>query len=67
MKENADIFANFIFQGVSNTIPTSIFSVALKLANITLIFKKASKNSTENCRPESILPNVSKIYEPLLF
>ena len=48
MKENAYIFVNFICQSFSNMIVTSIFLVALKLANNTHVFKKASKNSKEN-------------------
>ena len=31
------------------------------------VYKKGSKNSRENCRPVSILPNISKIYERCLF
>ena len=48
-------------------IVASIFPAALKLANITPVFKKASKNSRKNYRPVGILRNVSKIYECLLF
>ena len=43
-------------------LPTS-----LKLANITPVYKRGSKNSKENYRPVSILPNISKIYERCLF
>ena len=45
----------------------SIFPISLKLANITPVYKKGSKNSKENYRPLSILPNISKIYERCLF
>ena len=38
----------------------------MKLANITPAFTKASKDSKENYRSVSILPNISKIYERLL-
>ena len=48
-------------------IVTSVFPAALKLANITPVSKKASENSKENYRFVSILPNVSKIFERLLF
>ena len=67
MKENAYAFVNFIFQSFNNVIVTSIFLAALKLANNTHVFKKASKNSKENYRPEVISPNVSKINARLLF
>ena len=41
----------------------SSFPAALKLDRITLVSKKISKNSKENYRLLSILPNISKIYE----
>lgn len=61
VKENADIFANFIFQSFNNIV-TFIFQAALKLENITSVFKKASKNSIKNNRSLSILPDASKTY-----
>ena len=67
MKENAYIFVNFICQSFSNLIVTFNFLAALKLANNTHVFKKASTNSKENWRLEGISPNVSKIHERLLF
>ena len=39
------VFANFIFVNFSNMIITSIFSAALKLTNITFVFKKTFKIS----------------------
>ena len=67
MNEDADIFANFISQSFKYMIVSSIFPAAWKLSNVAPVFKKASKNSKENYRPVSILLNVSKIYEHLLF
>ena len=66
-KENTDIFVNFIFQSLNYVIVTSNFPVAFKLAKITPAFKKASKRFVENYGRVSILPDVSKIYEHLLF
>ena len=48
-------------------IDVCIFPTSLKLANITRVYKKGSKNSKVNYRPVSILPNISKIYERYLF
>ena len=44
-----------------------IFPTSLKLGNIAPVFKKGPKNSKENYRPASILPNIPKIYERCLF
>ena len=48
-------------------IDVCIFPASLKLANISPVYKKGSKNSKENYRPVSILPNISKVYERCLF
>ena len=48
-------------------IDVCIFPTSLKLANITPVYKKGSKNSKENYRPVSILPNISKTYERCFF
>ena len=45
----------------------SSFPAALKLDRITLVSKKISKNSKENYRLLSILPNISKIYERYIY
>ena len=53
---------------VNNVIDSFIFKAALKLVHITPIFyKKCSKNTKENYRPVSILPNISKIYERCMY
>ena len=39
----------------------------LKSADVTLTYKKKSKNSKDNYRPISILSNISKIYEGWLY
>ena len=43
IKENSDIFSNFIYQGFNNMIDVCIFPASLKLANITPVYKKAQK------------------------
>ena len=40
---------------------------SLKQAILTPVFKKGDKNSKENYRPVSILPNISKIFERFPF
>ena len=42
------------------------FSLRLKLADLTPIFKKLEKISVDNYRPVSILPVVSKIFERIM-
>ena len=51
---------------VNTAIKSAKFPKELKLANITVIFKKGDKTEPQNYRPISILPTVSKIFEKVL-
>ena len=66
VKENSDIFGNFIF-GNHNNVSYSIFPISLKNVIITPVHKKGAKTFKDNYRPVSILSNISKIYERLMF
>ena len=48
---------------VNQMITTGIFPDSLKIAKIIPIFKKGDIEITENYRPISILPAISKIFE----
>ena len=39
----------------------------MKLADVTPVYKKRSKNSKDNYRPVSILSNISEIYESCIY
>ena len=63
IKENADIFADILFNSVKKTD----FPSSLKKANIAPVFKKGNRNPKDNFRPVSILPNISEIIERCIF
>ena len=67
IKDNADIFSDFLLSGFNNSITTSIFPSSLKQAIIRPVFKKGDKNSKENYRPVSIFLNISTIFGRFLF
>ena len=68
IKENSDILCAFIYNDFNNNlIDNGIFPDSLKFANITPVFKKDSRTEKTNYRPVSILPNLSKIYERLIY
>ena len=67
IKENPDIFGDFIFGNYNSCVSGSIFPHFLRNAIITPFHKKGVKSSKDNYRPVSILSNISKIYERLLF
>ena len=67
LKENADIFADFLYASFNEFVKKSEFPSVLKQANITPVFKKRERECKNNYRPVSILSNVSKIFERIMF
>ena len=68
LKENADIFSDFLFAYYNaSVVKTSKFPSILTLADIIPVFKKGDKECKNNGRPVSVLPNVSKIFERIIF
>ena len=63
---NKDIFAGFIAKDFHNCVDKSVFPDDLKHVQAP-IHKKKDKSDTTNYRPVSILPNISKIYEKLIY
>ena len=68
LRENADLFADFLHPAFNDCVKTGKFPPCLKQKScLTPVFKKGSRNSKDNYRPVSILPNISKIFEKPLF
>ena len=67
IKENGDIFTDFIYPAVNASCSINEFPSFLQLTAVIPIFKKGSKNSKYNYRPISILKNIFKIYERVMF
>ena len=61
------MFANFLQLAFIECVEVGKFPSCLRQAGITPVFKKGSRNSEDNYRPVSILPNVSKILEKPFF
>ena len=57
IKNNIDIFSEFILHNFNNSIFCSTFPSELKKADVIPVFKKKDWNKVENYRPVSILPN----------
>ena len=66
IKENGDIFANFLYFDDNKAVSDCEFPTSFKNANVSQIYKKDSRLEEKNYRPISILPNISKIYERIL-
>ena len=67
IKENSDIFSNFIWESIKNPIKSSIFPSCLKQADVTPLYKKSNKSLKENYRPVIKFPILSKVFKRILF
>ena len=66
IKENAELFTDFIHSALNEAIQSGNFPSCLKWAEVTPIFKKGLRSQVDNYRTVSILPNVSKLFERTL-
>ena len=67
VKENVDIIFHFLYHNFNNSLSWSTFPAGMKYADVTPIYKKDDKTDKTNYRPISILPNLSKVYERLMY
>ena len=67
IKENTDIFIDFAYRSINASINNADFLSLLKLANVIPVFRKDCKNWKDSYRPISIVKNISKVYERILF
>ena len=67
IKENVDIISYFLYHNFNNSLSCATFPTSMKYADVTPIHKKDDKTDKENYRTISILPNLSKVYERLVY
>ena len=65
IKENVDIISYFLYHQFNNSLSCATFPTSMKYAHVTTIYKKDDK--TDNYCIISILPNLSKVYERLMY
>ena len=56
-----------ITDSINSAILNGVFSLELKLADVTPLYKKSDPEDKTNYRPTSALPSLSKIYEEILY
>ena len=67
IKDNKDVVSFYVFHNFNNALSSCSFPTSLKYADVRRAFKKDDKTDKENYRPISILPNLSKVYERLMY
>ena len=63
LKSTVDIQLPFITNNIDLSIEKGYFPEELKLAEVSLIFKRKDGLEKENYRPVSVLPHLSKVVE----
>ena len=64
--KNADIFAEVLHLPFNALVNEGAFPSVFKLADVTSIFGKDSKNSRDNYRPSCILKKLAKVFENII-
>ena len=67
LKQNLDYFAEYFYENINQCILKSAFPSHLKLADVTPVYIKKSKNSKDSHRLVIILPHISKIYKRCIY
>ena len=67
VKENVDIISHFLYDNFNNSLSCSSFPTGMKYADIAPSHKRDDKTNKTNYRLISILPNLSKVYERLMY
>ena len=67
LKNNVDIYAFYLQNILNKCLNVSVFPDAMKIAEVTPVFKKNDRISKENYRPVSVLPVTSKIFEKCIY
>ena len=67
IKSNSDIFTDALHSEFNRSLEASVFPLSMKLANATPVHKKGNRSEKDNYRPNSILPNLSKVFERCIY
>ena len=67
IKVNKDLILYCLHHNFNNSVSCFIFPTTIKYAHVKPIHKKDDETDKENYRPISIFPNLSKIYERIMY
>ena len=67
IKDNVDIISYFLYHNFNDLLSCTTFPTSIKYTDVIPIHKKDDKTDKENYRPISIFPNLSKVYERLMY
>ena len=67
LKNGINAYLSELTTLINNCLKKVVFPDDLKLADMTLIFKKEDSLNKENYRPDSVLSHLSKVFERIIY
>ena len=67
LKDDSSIFSSILQILISKSLDEGLFPTILKEARVCPIYKKGDQEKCSNYRPISLLSNISKIYERVMY
>ena len=67
LKQTIDIHLPIMTEIINMSIENNCYPDDLKLAEVSLVFKKKDDLDKENYRPVSVLSHVSKVFERIMY
>ena len=67
LKQSSDIYLPYLTKSINYTINEGKFPAELKHSEVIPLFKKEDLLKTENYRPVSLLPHLSKVFERIIY
>ena len=67
IKSNSDIYTYGLYSEFNRLLETSVFLPRMKIANVTPVHEKDYHPDKDNCRPVSILPDLSKVFKRCIY
>ena len=67
IKENLDIFDDFLWTNINSFLKSSLFPFCLKMADVTPLHKNVKKDIKENYKLVSILAIFLKVFERSMY
>ena len=67
LKQRVNIYLPFLTKAINLAITENIFPGQLKKSGVFPLYKKEDPLKKKNCRPVSLLPHISKIFERIIY
>ena len=67
LKQTIDVHLQHLTNAINHTLQMNCFPDKLKRSEFITVFKKLGPLEKENYRPASVLPNVSQVFERIIY